>query len=97
VALRRKRQDPAALIETLEKTVIPFWREAGDRLSSIQLPGGSPNVATLDQLQDISDRRTQAFQLLDTGLRSNDPKIIAAAGQELQQVDQTATQRNQTR
>jgi hypothetical protein len=51
----------------------------------------------LDQLQDISDRRTQAFLLLDTGLRSNDSKVIASAGQELRQVDQFATQRHQTR
>jgi hypothetical protein len=57
----------------------------------------SPNVVTLDHLQDISDRRAQAFQLLDAGLRSNDPKVIASAGQQLQQVDQIVTQRSQTR
>jgi hypothetical protein len=68
-----------------------------ERLSSIELPGSSPNVAALDQLQDISDRRARAFQLLDAGMRSNDPKVIASAGQKLQQVDQVVTQRNQTR
>ena len=93
-ALRLDRQDHAALIEILEKNVIPFWREAGGRLSAIQLLSDSPNSATLDTLQDLSDRRVQAYQLLDQGLRSSDPKVIAAAGQELKDIDQMVKKRS---
>lgn len=40
-ALAKDNQDHSAFIETLEKEVIPFWREAGDRLAAIQLPRNS--------------------------------------------------------
>jgi rhomboid protease GluP len=84
------KQNHSALIETLEKDVIPFWREAGDRLATIQLSNSSPNTATLEVLQDLTDGRADAFQSLDDGLRKNDPEAIAKAGQDLKQIEQTA-------
>jgi len=89
-ALLGDRRDHTALTTTLEKQVIPFWREASDRLAAIELPVKSPNDDRLDALQDLSDRRSQAFQLLDTGLRNNDAKVIGSAAQALQQIDSNA-------
>jgi rhomboid protease GluP len=91
VALKRSRQDPPSLERTLERDVIPFWREAADQLATIELPRNSPHRERLDTLLNISDRRAQAFQLLDEGLRSSDPQVIAAASQQLKQIDQLAT------
>jgi rhomboid protease GluP len=91
------KQNHAALIETLEKDVIPFWREAGDRLAAIQLSSNSPNRTTLEALQDLTDGRADAFQALDDGLRKNDPQAIAKAGQDLKQIEQTAKKRRTSR
>jgi rhomboid protease GluP len=91
------RQNHSALIETLEKDVIPFWREAGDRLVTIQLSSNSANRATLEVLQDLTHGRADAYQSLDDGLRRNDPETIAKAGKDLNQVEQTAKERRATR
>jgi rhomboid protease GluP len=93
LALAKHNQDHSAFIETLEKEVIPFWREAGDRLAAIQLPSDSPNSSNLEVLQDLSDGRADAYQLLDDGLRKGDPKVIARANQDLQQVEVAANER----
>jgi rhomboid protease GluP len=87
------RNNHSAMIDTLEKDVIPFWRKAGDRLAKIQLPNDSPNSSNLEILQDLSDGRADAYQLLDDGLRKNDPKLTATAGEDLKQVEQTANER----
>jgi rhomboid protease GluP len=79
-----------ALIDTLEALVIPFWREAGDRLGTIELSNKSPDRSTLDVLQDLTDGRADAFQLLDDGLRKNDPEAIAKARQNLGRLQQAA-------
>jgi hypothetical protein len=90
-------QNHAALVDTLEREVIPFWREAGDRLEKIQLPSNSPNISALEAIQDISDGRANAFKLLDDGLRKNDPKIIAKADQDLKEIEQAAKERRTSR
>ena len=85
--LRDDGKSHAALMETLETRVIPFWRDVSDRLALVELPQQSANIAALDTLQDISDRRAHAYQLLDQGLRDNDPRVIAAAGRELREIE----------
>jgi len=96
-AMAKNNQNHSALIETLEKEVIPFWREAGDRLAAIELPRNSPNESKLETLQDLSDGRADAYQLLDDGLRKNDSAVIATAGQNLKQIEQAARDRNSAR
>ena len=91
------KQNHSALIHTLEKDVIPFWREAGDRLATIQVSNNSPTGAALEVLQDVTDGRADAFQALDDGLRKNDPEAIAKAGQDLKQVEQIAKERRTSR
>ena len=93
----KDKQNHTALIETVEKDVIPFWREAGDRLAKIELPKNSPSASTLEVLQDITDGRADAFQLLEDGLRNNDSKAIAKANADLKHVEQTANERRATR
>jgi hypothetical protein len=87
------KENHTALIETLETVVIPFWREAGDRLATIRLSNNSPDRSTLEALQDLTDGRADALQLLDDGLRKNDPTVMAKAGQDLKEVEQTAKER----
>jgi rhomboid protease GluP len=84
------KENHTALIATLETVVIPFWREAGDRLAAIQLSNNSPDRSALEVLQDLTDGRADAYQLLRDGLRTNDPKVIARASQDLKEVEQTA-------
>ena len=91
------KEDHTALIKTLETVVMPFWREAGDRLATIELSSNSPDRSTLEVLQDLTDGRADAFQLLDDGLRNNDPKVIAKAGQDLKEVEQTAKEQRTAR
>jgi hypothetical protein len=93
----KDNQDHSAFIETLEKELIPFWHEAGDRLGAIQLPRNSPNSSNLEILQDLSGGRADAYQLLDDGLRKDDAKVIATAGQDLKQVEQDAKERRGAR
>ena len=92
-ALRNDRKPHTALIETLETKVIPFWQDAGDRLTMVRLPNHSPNIEALTTIQDISGRRAQAYRLLDGGLRNNDPKVIVTAGRQLRQIDQSAAEK----
>jgi len=89
-ALRDDGKSHAALMETLETRVIPFWREVSNRLAAVELSEHSANIAALDTLQDISERRVQAYQLLDKGLRDNDPRVMATAGRELRDSGQAA-------
>ena len=93
-ALAKDNQDHSAFIETLEKEVIPFWREAGDRLDAIQLPSESPNSSNLEVTQELSDGRADAYQLLDDGLRKDDSNVIAKAIKDIQQVEETAKERS---
>ena len=93
----RDRKHHTALIETLEKDVIRFWREADDRLSTVELSSDSPNRATLESLQNLTHGRADGFQLLDDGLRTNDPIAIAKASQDLKQAEQTARDRHTSR
>ena len=90
LALHGDRKPHAALIATLDTKVIPFWRDAGDRLGVVELPNHSPNIAALETIQNMSDRRAQAYQLLDEGLRTDDPRAIATAGRELQRIERSA-------
>jgi rhomboid protease GluP len=78
----------AALIEALEKDVIPFWHDVGGRLSAIQLLTDSPNRTSLDSLRARVDERADALRLLDDGLRLGDSKAITAAGQQIKGIDQ---------
>jgi rhomboid protease GluP len=89
-AVAKDNKDHSALIETLDKEVIPFWREAGDRLDAIKLPPDSPSSSHLDALEDLTDGRADAYQLLDDGLRKGDPKLIIKAGQDLKQLEEAA-------
>jgi rhomboid protease GluP len=91
------KENHTALIETLETVVIPFWREAGDRLATIQLSNNTPDSSSLEILQDLTDGRADAYQLLDDGLRKNDLNVIAKAGQDLKEVEQRAKERREAR
>jgi hypothetical protein len=73
------KENHTALIETLEIVIIPFWREAGDRLATIQLSNNSPDRSTLAALQDLTDGRADALQLLDDGLRNESSYVLIRA------------------
>jgi hypothetical protein len=96
-AIAKDDQTHAVLIEILEKEVIPFWREAGDRLAAIELPRNSPNESKLEILQDVADGRADAYQLLDDGFRKDDSAVITTARQNLKQIEQAAWDRNSAR
>jgi hypothetical protein len=81
-----------ALAKSLENDVLPFWRDASDRLSAIDLSPDSPDLTTLNLLQDMSDRRVHGYEIFADGLRKNDSKEIGNAIKELKQVDQMGKQ-----
>jgi membrane associated rhomboid family serine protease len=89
---RAHEQSPAVIVEPLEKEVLPFWRQASDRLAAIELRTDSPNRSNLDFLQEISDARADAYELLDEGLRKSDRQKIETAAQKLNQIDNLARQ-----
>jgi hypothetical protein len=82
-----------ALAKNLEDDVLPFWREASDRLSVIDLRPDSPDLSTLHLLQDMSDRRVHGYEIFADGLRKNDSEEIGNAIKELKEVDQMGTPR----
>jgi len=86
-AQAKDTQDHSAFIATLEKEVIPFWHDAGDRLAAIQLPRNSPNSSRLETLQNEYDARADAYQFLDDALRKNDAQVIATARQDLHAIE----------
>jgi predicted TIM-barrel fold metal-dependent hydrolase len=81
------------LADILEHDVLPFWREASDRLSEIDLKPNSPSLARLELLQDIADGRVKGFELFAHGLRENDSKEITEAIKELRELDEMASKR----
>ena len=81
------------IVEPLEKEVLPFWRQASDRLAAIQLRTDSPYRSNLHFLQEMSDARVDAYELLDEGLRKNDRQKVETAEQKLNQLESLARQR----
>jgi len=81
-----------ALAKSLENDVLPFWRDASDRLSAIDLSPDSPDLTTLNLLQDMSDRRVHGYEIFADGLRKNDSEEIGNAIKELKHVDQMGKQ-----
>jgi hypothetical protein len=47
----------------------------------------------LEILQNLSDGRADAYQLLDDGLRKDDAKVIAIANEDMRLVEQEADER----
>jgi rhomboid protease GluP len=82
-AARANQQSPSVIVESLEKEILPFWRQASDRLAAIQLRANSPYRSNLDFLQQMSDARADAYELLDEGLRKNDRQKVETAEQKL--------------
>jgi hypothetical protein len=82
-----------ALAKSLENDVLPFWRDASDRLSAIDLSPESPDLTTLNLLQDMSERRVHGYEIFADGLRKSDSEEIGNAIKELKQVDQMGKQR----
>jgi rhomboid protease GluP len=97
VMAKANKGNPSLILEPLEKEVLPFWRQASDRLSAIQLRTDSPYRSHLDSLQDMSDARADAYELLDEGLRTHDRQKAVTAEQTLKQIDSVARQRLESR
>jgi hypothetical protein len=90
---RANKQSSSVIVEPLEKEVLPFWRQAGDRLAAIELRTDSPCRSNLDLLQEMSNGRADAYELLDEGLRNNDRQKVETAEHKLSQIENLATQR----
>jgi hypothetical protein len=73
------------------------YQEAGDRLAKIQLSRISPNNSNLEIVQELSDGRANAYQVLDDSCERDHPKVIATASQDLKRVEQTAKARRARR
>jgi hypothetical protein len=74
----------------LEKEVLPFWREASDRLAAIDLKPGSPHLAKLELFEDIVDARVNGYERFAEGLRKNDAEEIKVAIKTLKDIEETA-------
>jgi hypothetical protein len=78
----------------VDNDVLPFWREASNRLSSIHLTADSQNISGLELLQLLSDGRIKAFEHLSKAARANDGLQVSAAELELKQVETGAFARH---
>jgi hypothetical protein len=90
---RANKRGPSVIVEPLEKEVLPFWRQASDRLAAIELRTDSPCRSNLDFLQEMSDARADAYELLDEGLRRSNRQKVETAEQKLNQIENLAMQR----
>lgn len=82
---------PGAFAAEVETDVLPFWRQASARLSTISLPPNSPNLSTLERLRVVADGQARAYALLSKGLRANDATLIMAAESAMQRTNETAS------
>jgi rhomboid protease GluP len=80
------KQSQIDLANRVDRDVLPFWHEAAERLSAIDLPPNSPSSQSLNLLQDVADGQVKAFELLSKGLRDNDPAEVALANQQREEV-----------
>jgi rhomboid protease GluP len=83
-AARDRRTSDAAVVDWLERTGIPFYRDASRRLGEHVLPAQSPLAD--DQLRALAfvRGRAAALDLLATGIRGNDRASVERAVSELQ-------------
>jgi rhomboid protease GluP len=88
------KSDRLAFADRIEIDVLPFWREASDRLAAIRLESASPYVPRLKNLQTLSNERVDALELYAAGLRRNDQKEVARAQAELREIKALITQKN---
>jgi rhomboid protease GluP len=77
-----------AFIELIERSILPFWREASARTSAIHLAPDSPNLSNLQLLHDISYKRVYAYELFVHGLKADNPIDISTATQQLERIDE---------
>jgi len=94
LALESNNRDLTALANAVDNDVLPFWREASNRLSSIHLTADSQNISGLELLQLLSDGRIKAFEHLSKAARANDGLQVSAAELELKQVETGAFARH---
>jgi hypothetical protein len=78
------RLSEPAFADRLDSEVLPFWREASNRISAIDLAPSSPNLPALELFRSLSESKVRGLDLLAEGLRKNDPQEKAAAKLELE-------------
>jgi rhomboid protease GluP len=91
------KRNELAFVERLESDAVPFWREASDRLSAIELEPDSPSLSNLQLLREVSEGRANAYELLAQGLQAKNSKDINAAEQDLAKLDQLLKDRQKER
>jgi hypothetical protein len=93
LTLAKSDKDSLALAKRVESDVLPFWREASNRLSAIHLRSDSPNLSALEFLQEVSAGRVHGYGRFADGLRENDPQEVAAADLELKHAESLVKER----
>ena len=93
LTLAKSDKNSLALAKSVESDVLPFWREASDRLSAIHLRSDSPNLSALEFLQEVSAGRVHGYGRFADGLRENDPQEVAAADLELKHAESLVKER----
>jgi hypothetical protein len=78
--LEADKKNRVLLAAILEHDVLPFWREASDRLSEIDLKSDSPNIPRLDLLQDVADSRVKGLRAKRPGLHAPQHRAAAHLG-----------------
>jgi rhomboid protease GluP len=76
-----------AFADRLDADVVPFWREASDRLSAVHLPSDSPNLPALKFLQAQAIGRLEGYELLSGGMRRSDNQELARAEKKLEEMN----------
>ena len=85
--------DESTYANRIEREVIPFWSEAEQRFAKVELPATSGNYESLQWLQSISRDRLHAYRLTVESLRKNDNKTADEAVEELQRIEDRASER----
>jgi rhomboid protease GluP len=82
-AARDRKLGDGQVVDLLEREVIPFYREALQRLGSRDLPESSPLARQQAEAVDFTRGRVEGFQLMVDGIRQNDPLKLESAVRQL--------------
>ena len=81
----------------IEAEVIPFWREANERVVKINLPMTSENYESLQWLRSVTHDRVHAYQVIVQSLRQDDKNMSDQGLEELKDIQDRIDERVRAR
>jgi len=84
--------DDAGLARAMESRVLPFWREADQRMAGLRLPSESTLSSAAQMLASVTNSRKTAYELCVAGARTHDETQVRLCVNELARGDRIIAQ-----